>query len=208
MVVYNRTSATPIWTDASFGDEVQSVAVTPDGRKIAAASWGRRGGTIGNVISVYERDSSIPLWTIGDDAIAGVGSCMSVDLSENGCFLLAGGKAVHAREFGTGGFVMAIDVASTAGIPDIGGAPALTAGPRPTDSASSALPTPAPLRTLHSRDDVTRIVRPRDGFVARAPSIGTRNRQGKGRTRAGKRDRMPSPQGASNPRIYREAEVR
>ncbi len=131
VVVYDRTSPTPVWTDLSFGDAVQSVAVTPDGGKIAAASWGRLGGTLGNVISVYERSSAIPLWTIGDDAIAGVGSCMSVDLSENGRFLVAGGKAVHAREFGSGGFVIAIDVTSAAGIPDIGGVPALMVGPNP-----------------------------------------------------------------------------
>ena len=131
VVAYDRTSSTPIWTDASFGDEVQSVAVTPDGRKIAAGSWGRLGGTAGNVISVYERSSPIPLWTVGDDAVAGVGSCMSVDLSESGRLLFAGGKAVHAREFGSGGFVIAIDVTSAAGVPDTDGAPALTAGPNP-----------------------------------------------------------------------------
>ncbi|MBM3286262.1 MAG: WD40 repeat domain-containing protein [Candidatus Eisenbacteria bacterium] len=131
VVVYDRSSSTPLWTDASFGDEVHSVAVTPDGAKIAAASWGRSGGTVGNVVSVYERGSSIPLWTIGDDAIAGVGSCMSVDLSENGCFLLAGGKEVHAREFGGGGFVMAIDVSSPAAVDDLGGTQSFRAAPNP-----------------------------------------------------------------------------
>jgi hypothetical protein len=131
VVVYDRASPTPIWVDSSFGDEVHSVAVTPNGRKIAAASWGRLGGTAGNVISAYERGSSIPLWTIGDDAIAGVGSCMSVDLSDNGGFLLASGKSVHAREFGQGGFVIAIDILSPAGIPEIDAVPIFTAHPNP-----------------------------------------------------------------------------
>jgi WD40 repeat protein len=131
VVVYDRTSSTPIWVDSSFGDEVASVAVTADGRKIAAASWGRRGGTVGNVISAYERSSPIPLWTIGDDAITGVGSCMSVDLSEDGHYLLASGKVSHAREFGQGGYVIAIDIMNPAAVPEIDREPAITVSPNP-----------------------------------------------------------------------------
>ncbi|MBD3162649.1 MAG: hypothetical protein GF346_09780 [Candidatus Eisenbacteria bacterium] len=131
VVVYDQANPSPLWVDSSFGDEVASVAVAPDGGKIAAACWGRRDGTVGNVVSVYERSSPLPLWTIGDDAIAGVGSCMSVDLSDDGRFLLAGGKAVHAREFGTGGFVLAIAVTGPTGVPDLFEAPVLTARPNP-----------------------------------------------------------------------------
>lgn len=133
VLVYDRSSSTPIWTDTSFGDEVASVAVTPNGGKIAAASWGRMDGPVGNVISVYQRSSPVPLWTIGDDAIAGVGSCMSVDLSEDGHYLLAGGKAVHARAYGQGGYVIAIDVINPAGVPEIVGASAsnLKVSPNP-----------------------------------------------------------------------------
>lgn len=135
VVVYNRTGPIPIWTDTSFGDLVQSVAVSSDGQKIAAGSWGRMGETVGNVISVYERDSPIPLWTIGDDAIAGVGSCMSVALDESGYLLLAGGKSVHAREFGSGGFVIAIDVTSASGVADVDGVSVFAVGPNPFSRA-------------------------------------------------------------------------
>jgi len=134
LVAYDRSSSTPLWTDSGFGDEVASVALTEDGAMIAAGCWGRSGGTYGNVISVYLRGSSVPVSTIGDDAVAGVGSCMSVDLSRDGHFLLAGGKAVHAREYGSGGWVMAIQVANPADVAGNLGTPAsrrIEAGPNP-----------------------------------------------------------------------------
>ncbi len=132
VVVYDKSSATPLWTDSSFGDEVPSVAVTPDGGIIAAASWGRQGGTVGNVISVYDRSSATPTHTIADDAISGVGSVMSIDLSHDGRYLLAGGKAVHARDFGNGGFVLAMQMTNPADAPESASLPRrIEVGPNP-----------------------------------------------------------------------------
>ncbi|MBM3318650.1 MAG: WD40 repeat domain-containing protein, partial [Candidatus Eisenbacteria bacterium] len=116
VLVFDRTISTPLWTDAGYGDWVAEVALTPDGGRIAAASWGRLGGSFGPIVSVYERRSATPIYTLGDDAIAGVGSCFSVDISADGTAVLAGGKAVHAREMGSGGWVMAIDLGDPAGL--------------------------------------------------------------------------------------------
>ena len=110
VVLFDRTSSTPLWTDASYGDYVPALSFTPDGGFLAAASWGGVNGTIGNVVSVYARSSQAPVHTIADDAIVGVGSCMAVDINDDGTEVLAGGKAVHAREFGNGGWLMSINV--------------------------------------------------------------------------------------------------
>lgn len=98
VVVFSTSSSTPLWTDASFGDEVQSVALSANGSIIVAGSWGRSGASVGNIISVYDRSSSTPVFGVADDAFAGIGSCMSADVGEDGGFVFAGGKAVHARE--------------------------------------------------------------------------------------------------------------
>jgi WD40 repeat protein len=116
VVLLDSASPTPLWTDATYGDGVSDLAMTPDGGVLAAASWGRQAGTVGNIISVYERASAIPLHGISDDAFAGVGSCFSVALNENGRYLVAGGKAVHARQMGHGGWVMAMELVDPAAV--------------------------------------------------------------------------------------------
>jgi hypothetical protein len=110
VVVFDRGSSTPLWTDNRYGDWVSRVALTPDGGRIVAGSWGRLGGSYGSIISVYERSSATAIYRMLDDAIAGVGSCFAVDISADGTAILAGGKAVHAREMGSGGWVMAIEI--------------------------------------------------------------------------------------------------
>jgi WD40 repeat protein len=133
VVAFSTASATPLWTDASFGDEVHSVAVSGDGSVIAAASYGRSGGTVGNVISVYNRSSSTPIFGVADDAIPNIGSCMAIDVSDDGSHVFAGGKRGHAREFGYGGWTMAIQLVDPAAIGETTPrfAPALSAWPNP-----------------------------------------------------------------------------
>ncbi len=115
VVLFDRSSSTPLWTDSSYGDWASAVALTADGSRLAAGSWGRSGASFGNVVSVYDRASSTPIHGIGDDGVAGVGSCMSLDISKDGNYVLAGGKAIHAREFGSGGWVMALTLLDPAG---------------------------------------------------------------------------------------------
>jgi hypothetical protein len=110
VLLFDRGSSTPLWTDNRYGDWVSEVALTPDGGRIVAGSWGRYQGTYGPIINVYRRGSATPIFAVHDDAIAGVGSCFAVDISADGTSILAGGKAIHARDMGSGGWVMAIEV--------------------------------------------------------------------------------------------------
>jgi len=133
LVLFSTDSATPLWTDATFGDEVHAVALSADGSAIVAASYGRYGGTFGNIISVYDRGSATPTFGVADDAIANIGSAMAIDIGEDGAYVFAGGKRVHAREFGNGGWTMAIRLTDPAGIQEavsLRGA-ALSAWPNP-----------------------------------------------------------------------------
>jgi hypothetical protein len=86
---------------------VATVALTPDGSRGVCGSWGQYGSTYGEVLSVFDRASSSPLFSLLDD-IDEPGSIFTVCISDSGDYVAAGGKAVHAREFGNGGQVYAI----------------------------------------------------------------------------------------------------
>jgi len=111
VVMYDVASGpTPLWTNSDFGDYVDSVELNADGSRGIAGSWGRLNGTFGHVIAVFDRASPVPVFAVEDDEIPGVGSCMVVDISNDGSRAAGGGKAVHAREFGNGGFTLALDI--------------------------------------------------------------------------------------------------
>jgi hypothetical protein len=113
-VLYDvATGPTPLWTSSEFGDFVASVALSADGSRAIAGSWGRFQGTFGHVVAAYDRASATPFFTVGDDEIPGVGSAFAVDISNDGMLACAGGKAVHARDFGNGGYAMSIDLGGT-----------------------------------------------------------------------------------------------
>lgn len=131
VLLFNSSSSTPLWTDAAYGDWISGVALTTTGSVLAAGSWGRYAGTVYNIVSVYNRASGVPTTSIADDAYPGVGSCMAIDISEDGHYVLVGGKAVHAREMGSGGYVMAIELQDPAAVENVPHAPRLTASPNP-----------------------------------------------------------------------------
>jgi len=107
VLMYDTTSADPLWEHENYGDYVGSLALTPDGSRGVCGSWGQYGGTYGEVLSVFEKSSSTPFFSLLDD-IDEPGSIFSVAISDSGDYVAAGGKAVHAREFGNGGQVYAI----------------------------------------------------------------------------------------------------
>ncbi len=109
VLMYDSSSATPLWEYDQYGDYVDECALTADGSRGAAVSWGQYGGTFGDVLTVFNRSSSTPIFQLLDD-IDEPGSLTSVDISKDGSFVVAGGKAVHAREFGNGGEVYAIRI--------------------------------------------------------------------------------------------------
>jgi hypothetical protein len=82
--------------------------LSADGSIGVAGSWGQLSATYGDVLTVFERSSSTPVFQLLDD-IDEPGSIFSVDISTDGSLVSAGGKAVHAREFGNGGEVYAIN---------------------------------------------------------------------------------------------------
>lgn len=104
------TGATPLWTNSDFGDYVDSVELSADGSRGIAGSWGRAEGTFGHVLAAFDRANPVPLFAVEDDEIPGVGSCHAVSISNDGVRAAGGGKAVHAREFGNGGYVIALDL--------------------------------------------------------------------------------------------------
>jgi hypothetical protein len=103
-----------------------------------------------------------------------VASAFAVDISNDGHYACAGGKAVHAREFGNGGYALALDLGGSSGVAGDAGAAAhparLELGPgRPNPLRAAAgvpfvLGEAAPL-TLSIFDGAGRAVRVLDlGF--------------------------------------------
>lgn len=97
LYVFNNYSPTPLWIYPNMGDMVQSVDLSADGSIIAAAGW----GPVGNAspdLYLFRKQSNVPYFTVNS-----TGSFFTVDLSADGKLCVAGGKGVHAREFGMGG---------------------------------------------------------------------------------------------------------
>jgi hypothetical protein len=107
---------TPLWTNSDFGDQVNAVALSADGSVGVAASWGRYLGTFGHLVAAFTRDNPTPFFTVDDEELFGVASAYTVDLSNDGRFGCAGGKAVHAREFGNGGYTLAFELNPTTAV--------------------------------------------------------------------------------------------
>jgi len=116
LCVFDSSSSTPLWTYQGYGGSgayVPSIALSGDGSRIAAASWGEfsPSGTY-KVLSVHDRDSAGPIFSITRDEEPG--SLFSCDISNNGQLVVCGGKAVHAQQMGNGGEVYAIIIGATA----------------------------------------------------------------------------------------------
>ncbi len=107
VAMFDSSSSTPLWEYSQYGDYVCCCALTPDGSRGVVSSWGQYGGTFGDVMTVFDRASSTPVFQLLDD-IDEPGSIFAVDISDDGSFVTAGGKAVHAREMGNGGEVYSI----------------------------------------------------------------------------------------------------
>lgn len=130
---------TPNWVLPNVGDEVAQVALSDDGSFGAAVTWGDLANALPDVY-IFERNSNTPVFTVNTP-----GSMFSVAISADGRSVVAGGKAVHARQFGNGGNVYNIGVdlgggaiAGTANVP----------GPQlPVDIVVQALGTTRTART-------------------------------------------------------------
>ncbi len=104
-------SPASMWQYNAYGDEVSSLAICDDGSVIVAGSWGTYGATSGDVFTAFDHDGGI-IFRLLDD-IDEPGSIFSVDVSADGSYATASGKAVHARLMGNGGEVYGIQIMDT-----------------------------------------------------------------------------------------------
>lgn len=95
----NSWSPVPLWVFSGTGDEVSSIDLSEDGSLIAAASWGPLTQNKPDFF-LFRKESDVPIFTIDTP-----GSFATVDISDDGTLCAVTGKAVHMREFGSGGFL-------------------------------------------------------------------------------------------------------
>ncbi|MBN1754607.1 carboxypeptidase regulatory-like domain-containing protein [bacterium] len=94
----------PRWTYSGMGDAISDVALSSDGLIGIAGSWGDIANTTPD-IALFETYSPVPFFT----AIS-PGSINGVDISAEGKYAVAGGKAVHNRVFGNGARVYGMEI--------------------------------------------------------------------------------------------------
>lgn len=114
LCVFDSSSSTPVMTYQNYGGTgayVASVALSSDGARVAAASWGdiAPSGSF-RVLTVHNVGDTAPLVAVTRDQEPG--SLFGVDISDDGQFVTAGGKAVHAGQMGNGGEVYAVMIGS------------------------------------------------------------------------------------------------
>jgi hypothetical protein len=91
-------NGTPNWIYTGFGDLVNDISVSDDGKVAAAVSWGDYYQTLKKDLIVFDVTTGEPTFQVTTP-----GSFFTVDMNPEGSRVIAGGKAVHAREFGNGG---------------------------------------------------------------------------------------------------------
>jgi len=95
----------PNWISNPLGDEIGSISMTRDGGIIAAVTWGDLNHEQPDLV-VHERHSRVPFYRLTTQ-----GSLSSVSIARDGSKVVASGKAVHNRVFGSGGQVHTVDLA-------------------------------------------------------------------------------------------------
>ena len=108
VLFYNISSGTPRWQYNNYLDYVASAAVSDTGGYAIAGSWGDINGSTGDVISIFGRADSIPILAVPSSSEPG--SSFAVDIAGDGSYATAGGKAVHARQMGNGGYVYGFQI--------------------------------------------------------------------------------------------------
>ncbi|MCX6304487.1 MAG: carboxypeptidase regulatory-like domain-containing protein [Bacteroidetes bacterium] len=97
LYVFNNYSPVPLWIYPNMGDMVQCVDLSSDGSVIAAAGWGPVNNSSPDIL-LFRKQSNVPFLSVNSP-----GSNFCLDLSADGKQCVAGGKAIHARAFGSGG---------------------------------------------------------------------------------------------------------
>jgi hypothetical protein len=100
---FDSYSPEPLWVFENTGDEIESVDLSFDGSIIAAAGYGPLDHSSPDFF-LFRKNSNQPIYTINTP-----GSMFVTDLSPDGTMCTFGGKAVHARQMGSGGILYNIN---------------------------------------------------------------------------------------------------
>ncbi|RPI75848.1 MAG: T9SS C-terminal target domain-containing protein [Ignavibacteriales bacterium] len=95
---------TPKWIYSGAGDLVDDIALSDNGKVAAAVTWGDLAHTKGDLLVFDVETGEVTFEVISP------GSFFSCDISYDGKRVFAGGKAVHAREFGNGGRIYLAEI--------------------------------------------------------------------------------------------------
>ena len=103
ILLFDVNSPTPIWIYENFGDYVTSADLSYNGSLLAVAGYGPLDHSTSDFM-LFRRQGNTPILEINTQ-----GSLVSVDISDDGNYCIVGGKAVHAREMGSGGLLYLVD---------------------------------------------------------------------------------------------------
>ncbi|HLG32742.1 MAG TPA: FlgD immunoglobulin-like domain containing protein [Ignavibacteriaceae bacterium] len=96
---------TPKWVFGGVGDLVDNISVSDDGRVAAAVTWGDYPAHSNPDLLVFDVATGQVTFSVITP-----GSFFTGDISPDGKRVFAGGKAVHAREFGNGGRIYLCEI--------------------------------------------------------------------------------------------------
>ncbi|MDZ4711350.1 MAG: T9SS type A sorting domain-containing protein [bacterium] len=99
---------TPVWTYAGCGDEVSNVSFSKSANILSAASWGDFNNGSEDLYIFKPFLGNVPIFKL-----ATPGSFFYCSTSGDGRVVVASGKAVHARQLGSGGLLYNISVDTT-----------------------------------------------------------------------------------------------
>ncbi|MCU0406502.1 MAG: PQQ-like beta-propeller repeat protein, partial [Ignavibacteriaceae bacterium] len=98
-------NGTPKWIYSGVGDLVDNISVSDDGNVAAVATWGDYPAHVKPDLLVFDVTTGQLTFSVITP-----GSFFTCDLSPDGKRVIAGGKGVHAREFGNGGRIYLCDI--------------------------------------------------------------------------------------------------
>jgi hypothetical protein len=98
-------NGTPKWIYSGLKDLVDDISVSDDGRVAAAVTWGDFNQATRQDLFVFDVATGQSTFQVSTP-----GSFFTCDISPDGKRVFAGGKATHAREFGSGGRIYLCDI--------------------------------------------------------------------------------------------------
>lgn len=104
-VFKTSNGGTPVWTYSGCGDEVSALSFSKSGNVLSASSWGEFSHSTEDLYIFKTIAGSTPIYKLNTP-----GSLFYCNTSDDGRTVIAGGKGVHARQFGLGGILYNIEV--------------------------------------------------------------------------------------------------